>query len=285
MTAISMLLRISATGVLLGLLATAMPQPVAAQTHQYGDIPSSPQDLGQPLPRGTLENNARPYEKETQQLGGSGNHSYLQVGALRCKPQDAMIGARIRRGTVVEFLQVVCAPVVCRSDGCLWGEGGTPYLGTFAGNPQGGNLAENMFCSHGYVVAGFRASSTAGDGYLADVVFECARQNGQPKPGPQVLYPIAQPGMLEDSSSSAAKGAGQPPPSSTPRIWASPIDDSGKPIAASPSRGFRVSQCGQFGATGLSVAVGRFGQAPAIEAFSMFCGGTKLSNRGASAGQ
>jgi hypothetical protein len=272
------------------LVAALAPAPAShasqiqlAQAHQFGDLGPAPVNTNQPLPAGQLENNAKPYEKETQQIGGSGNHQYLQVGALRCKPRDAMIGVRVRRGAVVEFLQVVCAPVTCKPDRCLWGDAGQPYLGTYAGVLQGSNPTMNMFCLHGYVVAGFRAGSTQGDGYLADVAFECAQQSGQPKAAQQTLYPIAQPGMIEDVTPGTSNET-QTPPASL-RMWVTSIDDKGNPVPDSlgQSGGVRVSQCNEFGATGLSVAVGRWGQMPAIEAFSMFCGGSRISNSGASA--
>lgn len=277
---------------LLGALAIggapmAGPRPVAAQqVYDYGDIPQSNPGNSAALPNATLQNEPGPDEVETQQIGGAGWHVYYQVGALRCPAGEAMVGVRTRRGSVIDFMQVACAPVTCSARGCTW-SGRTGHFGPSAGNPNGGQITDAMYCPIGYIVSGFRAYPTADNSYLQDIGFECGRLTG-PTRGLSggsylgIAAPVEQRSITGMGRGNFG-GTSQRRTSLPPRTWAPHQDANGQQLPGTSGNrtGNYISRCTDGGATALSVAVGKWGvgQTPVIQAFSMFCNGSAVGTR------
>lgn len=193
-----------------------------------------------------MADNPRPGETETQQVGGAGIGSYSFVGSLRCNsPSDAIVGARTRKGAVIDYIQIACAPVSNAS----WT---TSYWGKGAGNAQGGGATRTAMCAPGFAIAGYAASATPGNLYMQDVRFDCARiVNG----GANAIN-------VSDQRQVAAWTGGDAPLGSGTR-----------------------SECQSGAASAFSVAVGRFigpasilgGGSKVVQAFSLMCRGTSMT--------
>ena len=70
------------------------------------------------------------------QIGGRGVGRYVSLPVLRCPAGQVIVGARIRRGDVLDHVQIACATPVCKGGACQWaGES----WGAAAGNPNGGD--------------------------------------------------------------------------------------------------------------------------------------------------
>lgn len=136
------------------------------------------------------QNAPRAGEIATQQIGGAGWFtSYGFVGALRCtkdvptysgfvKRTDAIVGVRIRKGTLVDFMQVECAPLEPAARGGLTWQQANMYNGGWAGNSQGGYMSRFTNCPLGYVISGFKAIYAGGNNFLSDIRFECSQISG-----------------------------------------------------------------------------------------------------------
>ncbi len=195
-----------------------------------------------------MADNPRPGETETPQVGGAGFSSYSFVGSLRCNsPSDAIVGARSRKGAVVDFIQIVCAPVTNAS----WT---TSYWGKSAGNNQGGGSIRTAMCPAGFAIAGYAASTTPGNIYMQDIRFDCAKIVGA---GPNAINVSNQRQFVAwtGGSGDAALGSGS------------------------------QSECQAGAASAFSVAVGRFvgpssilgGGSQVVQAFSLMCRGTSTT--------
>jgi hypothetical protein len=136
--------------------------------------------LGQsPLPPGPLEVRPLPGETETVRAGGPDGF-FTWRGALRCeRPEEAIVGVRVRRGSVLDYLQIVCAEISCANGRCGW----TRYLSTrSAGNRDGGGPLTLLRCGQNEVLSGYRArvKNVAGLNYIEDIAIECGKIAGPP---------------------------------------------------------------------------------------------------------
>jgi len=108
------------------------------------------------------------------QAGGKGLGRNYDLDALRCGAQEMIVGVRLRRGHVLDYLQIACAQPSCEGSDCQWE---TARWGMAAGNPDGGNPQRPILCHANEVVTGFRArvvTFTISD-YVADIEIECTQ--------------------------------------------------------------------------------------------------------------
>jgi hypothetical protein len=123
-----------------------------------------------------MESRTRPGEIDTAAEGGQAGGKQIGRGYrlidLRCASGEVIAGARIRRGAVLDHLQIACARPRCDGRGCQW----TSYSwGMSAGNSGGGEPHPPMICAGNEMISGFRArvvSFTVFD-YASDIEFEC----------------------------------------------------------------------------------------------------------------
>jgi hypothetical protein len=135
-------------------------------------------------PAGAQQQRLRPGEIDTAdraggQAGGRGLGYQYEFPLLRCGQGEAIVGARIRRGDVLDQLQIACARPTCSGGGCRWQ--GLQW-GARAGNPQGGDEHPEMRCAPEEAVAGIRARVVAFGqfDYAADLAIECATLTAGP---------------------------------------------------------------------------------------------------------
>ena len=140
-----------------------------------------------------LQSKLRPGEIDTAdrpggQAGGIQMGSNYRLMELRCGTGEAIVGAQIRRGDVLDFMQVACARPNCGNRGCRWeAQRWGPGAGGQAGDPH-----PPMLCGQTEIVSGFRArvvTFTRFD-YAADIEIECARLTGPPSP--QGFFPVGE---------------------------------------------------------------------------------------------
>ncbi len=108
------------------------------------------------------------------QAGGIGWGSGYAFRTLRCGNGEAIVGAKIRRGDVLDYIQVMCAAPVCAGGNCQWNGG---HWGAWAGNPNGGDPHNAMICAQDEMLSGFKArvvTFTTLD-YAADIEIQCSR--------------------------------------------------------------------------------------------------------------
>jgi hypothetical protein len=206
-----------------------------------------------------MESRTRPGEIDTAAEGGQAGGKQIGRGYrlidLRCAPGEVIAGARIRRGSVLDYLEIACARPSCDVYGCGW----TSYWwGMSAGDPGGGEPRPPMICGQNEMISGFRARAvtfTVFD-YVADIEFECARMTAPPTP--QGFFAAAQadnrinPGAPVPLAPDGARGIQRVP-------------GSGGTSISCLSRG--------FGATAISVGEADFvrrGQR-IVQAVSLFC--------------
>ncbi len=210
----------------------------------------------QKLPPGPIRDSPQAKEKETVQAGGHGWGVYSQVGNLRCQGSgEAIVGFRIRRGSALDYLQIVCAPVNCVGGKCGW----TSYLSEgSAGNPSGGKTASLLLCRTDEALSGYRATVKNFDvgvvkmEYVDDVEIQCAKISG--------------PASAANPRAVAVLPDG--------RTW--------RHAGGNLSAGFgsylnRPGVCSSTSASAVSFAVGHYGvtQANVVQAMSLFCGATQ----------
>jgi hypothetical protein len=113
------------------------------------------------------------------QAGGIGLGLDYDLPTLRCGAGEAIVGAQIRRGDVLDYLQIACARPTCTPAGCQWAGS---RAGPAAGNPSGGDPHRAMVCAANAAVASFRARVVAFTrfDYTADLEIECARLTSGP---------------------------------------------------------------------------------------------------------
>jgi hypothetical protein len=112
-------------------------------------------------------------ERPDGQAGGALLGRNYTLETLRCGAGEAIVGARVRRGVVLDHLEIACAVPTCDAAGCRWSE---LRPGGAAGNDAGGNPSPPMMCERSQVVTGFSASVvtfTMFD-YVADIELECS---------------------------------------------------------------------------------------------------------------
>jgi hypothetical protein len=218
-----------------------------------------------------MESRTRPGEIDTAAAGGQAGgrqigRSYKLV-ELRCAAGEVIAGARIRRGAVLDHLQIACARPRCDGRGCQW----TSYSwGMSAGDSAGGEPHPPMICSPNEMVSGFRArtvSFTVFD-YASDIEFECTPVASRPTSegffpaGEGNTWHHPEGGFQVEFAPEGAKGLRRTP-------------DNISPFISCRTRG--------FGATAVSVGEADFvrrGQR-VVQAVSLFCpDGTRPATAG-----
>lgn len=132
------------------------------------------------LPKGIVEIKPRQGETATARAGGP-DGVFTWKGALRCQGDDqAIVGINVRRGRVLDYLQIVCAAVSCEGGSdCRWNR----YLSTSSvGDPNGGNVPTLLLCRQNEVVSGYRARvlGLLNLQYVEDISIQCAPIAGAP---------------------------------------------------------------------------------------------------------
>jgi hypothetical protein len=115
------------------------------------------------------------------QIGGAQAGVDYALRTLRCQTGEAIVGMRIRRSNVLEFMQVLCAAPRCAAANCQWTAPPRPEASE--GNPNGGMLQPEMQCDQHEMVASIKGRvhtvSRPGVGYAfdyaADIEIECSR--------------------------------------------------------------------------------------------------------------
>src|SRR6185312_5850016 len=98
-----------------------------------------------------------------------------QLQTLRCASGQALVGAQIRRGDVLEYGRIACAFPHCNPSGCSWSRNSLKW-GSDAGNDAGGDEQPPMICPGSSAISGFRApvaTFTIFD-YAAGLSIECS---------------------------------------------------------------------------------------------------------------
>jgi hypothetical protein len=235
-------------------------------------LASLPARAQSPYPGGPLVNKPNEfYETETQQVGGAGWNWYTYVGALRCSgTSQAIVGVSIVKGSVLDYVQIICANISCGPQGCGWTQS---TWGPGAGNSKAGTAATQS-CPGNMIVAGFRGGSAGNGAYATDIQIECAKLTGTALG--QTQYDGSTSGkqkfgVMPKGEVGQGYGRGgfgrtsQKRYNSGPRY--SPPDT---PFASSDNQ--KLSSCSTGGATALSVAVGRWNVGyTVVQAYSMFC--------------
>jgi hypothetical protein len=136
---------------------------------------SSAQTMQSPRRQGEIDTTDQP----GGQAGGRRQGLQYSFATLRCPDGEAIVGVRIRRGDVLDFMRIACARPDCGDRGCQWT---SSYWAMSAGNQSGGDSHPDMLCHHDEMLSGFRALvrtftapvALAFD-YAADIGIECAR--------------------------------------------------------------------------------------------------------------
>ena len=111
---------------------------------------------------------------------------------LRCGDGESIVGLRVRRGEVLDGVQVACAKTSCSAGSCVWS---AFQWGPNAGNLTGGRAFPPMVCSTNEVVSGFQArvvTFTQPD-YVADIAVECVSSYGGTSGGSKSIIRHNQP--------------------------------------------------------------------------------------------
>ncbi len=144
-----------------------------------------PADAGAQVVRDWLgANDLRPGEVTTAvRPGGQAGGQRLALGAravtLRCAgANEAIVGVRIRRGHVLDYVQIACAVVACDANGCRWTN---RYWGRSSGSEAGGDSHPPMTCRDNEMLSGLRARVRifAGFDFAADIAIDCSRIVGR----------------------------------------------------------------------------------------------------------
>lgn len=181
------------------------------------------------------------------QIGGRQLGMGYRLKDLRCGSGEAMVGARIRRGDVLDHLQIYCATPRCDAQGCRWAN---DHPGPEAGG-EGGDLGPLMRCDPDKVLSGLKGivvRFTSFD-YAADLEIECAGISGRPAAG---LVPVG-------SNVRWHHGEGWLGMRSYPRT----MRTEASPVLTCRDKG--------YGATAISVAEADFVRSRVVQAVSLYC--------------
>src|SRR5271156_2300798 len=116
------------------------------------------------------------------QIGGRLLGFGYKLLAMRCVSGQVIVGANIRRGDALDYLQISCAVPFCSSGSYTWS---SPQLGMSAGNSNGGDSHPAMMCQSNEIVSGVRGRVVSfpapvlgrrtGFDYAADLEIECSQ--------------------------------------------------------------------------------------------------------------
>jgi hypothetical protein len=193
------------------------------------------------------------------QAGGEQLGINYQLVNLRCQTGEVIVALRIRRGDVLDFVQVGCATPRCGNRGCTWS--GTPNWEMWAGNPDGGDPHPDMICGPSQMVSGFRGrvvtfvpAGAAGFDYAADLEIKCSRMIAPPNAAG--FNQVSQFGS-DWHHPEGALGGGYIPPNVVSNV--------NTPMISCPNG---------WGATAISVGTADFVDSRVVQAVSMFCPNT-----------
>ncbi len=245
---------------------------------------------------------AQQYFAETggQQVGGVvdgklvmwGFEGSSGVGVLRCPGNQALVGARVRRGSAVDYLGIYCATTGWdqRARAWFWR---SANVGPAVGNPTGGAQDFQMVCPQRYMITGFRAWTRDNGRYLFDIQFEC----GLLRTGPSIQIgglersPLAHAVFPRDTrqnrnDNNFSRATGQKQGLLPYRLWAARMIG-GAPVPLQ-SGGFGYDErqpmtlCDGGGVTGVSFGLGRFGMGlRVVQAISLYCPGSLVDTHAA----
>jgi len=195
-----------------------------------------------------LETRTNQDEKETGQAGGNQLGQYTNLADLRCqRPEDALVGLRVSRGSALDSVQVLCAPVRCAGTSCNWTNA---YWGQMAGNLAGGVSQKATVCPTTQAVSGYKATvrNIAFFDYITDIEIQCATIKGPSRGRAHRTFPIGPPysWLHSEGGLSESRGAFKGP-----------------------------FTCDSFSATAVSTATGRYqglARIRVVQALSMYCG-------------
>lgn len=195
-----------------------------------------------------LETRTNQDEKEIGQAGGNQLGQYTNLADLRCqRPEDALVGLRVSRGSALDSVQVLCAPVRCSGTNCRWTNA---YWGQMAGNLAGGASQKPTVCPATQALSGYKATvrNIAFFDYITDIEIRCATIKGPSRGRAHRTFPIG-----------------------PPYSW---LHSEGY---LSPSRGAFKGPftCDGFSATAVSTATGRYqglARIRVVQALSLYCG-------------
>jgi hypothetical protein len=195
------------------------------------------------------------------QAGGRDGFRY-QLTDLRCGAGQAIVGANLRRGDALDYLQLACATPVCNGGTCQWS---AAQWGPSAGNPSGGDAHPAMMCAQTQAVSGFRARVVTfffrTFDYAEDVEIECSQI---------VAAPTAQ-GYVQVASTAPVANA----PSGVP-TWHHPEGSISLDTIIQSWRSTFVTStisCARRGwaATAFSLGVSDFVSSRVVQAVSLYC--------------
>lgn len=195
-----------------------------------------------------LETRTNQDEKEIGQAGGNQLGQYTNLADLRCqRPEDALVGLRVSRGSTLDSVQVLCAPVRCSGANCRWTNA---YWGQMAGNLAGGISQKPTVCPTSQALSGYKATvrNIAFFDYITDIEIQCATIQGPSRGRAHRTFPIGPPysWLHSEGNLSTSRGALKGP-----------------------------FTCDGFSATAVSTATGRYqglGRVRVVQALSLYCG-------------
>jgi hypothetical protein len=203
------------------------------------------------------------------QIGGRLMGFGYKLLAMRCVTGQVIVGASIRKGDVLDYLQITCATPSCANGSCTWS---SPQPGMSAGNPAGGDAHPAMLCQPNEVLSGIRGrvlsftvpvvNRRTGFDYASDIEIECSQMTSPAVSGPsgQRFYPVTQGGS----------GTWHHPEggfaNASPGVAANAIQNYITPPISCRSRG--------YGASSVSAGIANFlgsPDYPVVQAVSLFC--------------
>ena len=198
------------------------------------------------------------------QAGGKSLGINYQLSALRCGTGQAIVGANLRRGDVLDFLQVACATPVCNGGNCQWS---AAQWGPSGGNPSGGDAHPPMMCAQNQAVSGFRGRVvsffTRRFDFAEDIEIECSQIVAAPT---AQGYVQVSSGATQNSSSAQSGAATWHHPEgglSLDTIIPRWRTNATTPIISCARRG--------WAATAFSLGISDFVSSRVIQAVSLYC--------------
>lgn len=185
------------------------------------------------------------------QAGGLMLGRNYALATLRCGAGEAIVGARIQRGSVLDHVQIACAAPSCDGANCRWSSFNP---GPAAGNEGGGDAYPGVTCAQDEVVSGIRVkvvSFTVFD-YAADLSLACAKMLWREASGGTIAVEKGAPrwvGGSDDGEPSGAKGLSRRAPGSV------------------------TISCGGAGARAFSLGIADFARQGqrVVQAISLYC--------------
>lgn len=215
------------------------------------------------------------------------------VGVIRCPGNEAMVGARVRRGSAVDYLAIYCAATRWdqRSRSWFWQ---SAHPGPAVGTATGGAQDFQMVCPRQYAITGFRAWTRDNGRYLFDIQFECGLLRTGPSiqldgfnagPYAHAVFPRDMRRAPNDNNFSRMTGQRQ---GMLPyRTWVPRTIGGAQVPLQSGGFGYDEIQpmtlCEESNVTGISFGLGRFGmtQARVVQAISLYCAGSLIDSHAA----